>query len=42
MANKTNNDGWEDIPEFDSVEAQRVREQEDSEIEADIKEREKP
>lgn len=42
MANKTNKDGWEDIPEFDSEEAQRVRDQEDREIEADIKEREKP
>ncbi|MGX9362241.1 hypothetical protein [Pantoea ananatis] len=42
MANKKNKDGWEDIPDFDSAEAQRLREQEDREIEADIKEREKP
>lgn len=42
MANKTNKEGWEDIPEFDPEEAQREREQEDREIEAAIKEREKP
>lgn len=42
MANKTNKDGWEDIPEFDPEEAQRLRDQEDREIEARIKESEKP
>lgn len=42
MANKTNKDGWEDIPEFDSEEAQRERDKQDREIEADIKEKEQP
>lgn len=40
MANKTNEDGWEDIPEFDSEEAQRERDQEEREIHAEIKRRE--
>jgi hypothetical protein len=42
MANKTNKDGWEDIPEYDSEKAQREREQEDREIESQIKQRENP
>ncbi len=42
MAIKTNKDGWEDIPEFDSEEAQRERERSDRAIEAEIKRREEP
>lgn len=42
MANKTNKDGWEDIPEFDPEEDQRQREKDDREIEARIKQRENP
>lgn len=42
MANKTNKDGWEDIPEFDPEDALRKREQEEREIEDKIKESEKP
>lgn len=40
MANKTSKDGWDDIPEFDPEEAQRKRDQEDREIEAEIKRKE--
>ncbi|WP_261373655.1 hypothetical protein [Yersinia rohdei] len=41
MANKTNKDGWEDgIPEFDSEEEQRKRDQEERAIEAEIKRKE--
>lgn len=43
MANTTNKDGWvDDVPEFDPEEAQRIRDQQDREIEADIRRREEP
>lgn len=35
-------DGWEPLPEFDSEEAQRIRDQQDREVEAEIEKRQKP
>lgn len=41
MSQITNENGWEDdVPEFDPEEAERIRNQQDREIEADIRRRE--